>query len=146
MSLLCVRVRLDRHWPELPAGINVWESGLVVCRFPLKLSNQWTKTSHLWSKAQCISADDRHNIDLTDWAFLLVGAVKSCSLTLWPLCPNGSPVIGHFACALLNSRMWASSPTSCWTGWRTPSRWRLKKTGNHSSLYPEATVERMDVQ
>ncbi len=34
--------------------------------------------------------------------------------------------------------MWASSPTSCWIGWRTPSRWRLKRTGNLSSS--EVTV------
>lgn len=70
-------------------------------RFPSEVQqsvNSSAKTSHLWSKVVLMPADDRHGIDLTDWTFLLVGAVKSCGLTLWPLCPKGSSVIGHFVC------------------------------------------------
>ncbi len=63
-----------------------------------------TMTSHLLSKAQCMSADDRHVLDLTDRAFLLVGAVKSCSLTLSPPSPKGSPVIGYIVCGLRSAQ------------------------------------------
>lgn len=115
----------------------------MACRFPLKFNDLWTlRTSHLISKAQRLSADDRQGIDLTDWTFLLVGTVESCSLTLWPPCPKDNRVICHFVrihVLFLNSRMWASSPTSCWTGWRTPSRWRLKKTGD-TALYVQRSL------
>lgn len=30
-----------------------------------------------------------------------MGVVQSRSLTLWPQCPKGSPVIGHFVCSCL---------------------------------------------
>lgn len=112
MSLPRVLVRLDRHWPVLSKGIDVWDGGLVSCRSPLNFSCQWTPLLRRVIFYPKLSVH-QHMTDMAliwliglTWTWLLVGAVKSCSLTLWPLFPKGSPVIGHFLCT---SVLWSTA-------------------------------------
>lgn len=72
----------DLNYQLALMSVREWPHGMQVPFEVQKSVNSSAKTSHLLSKVHCISADDRHGIDLTDWTFLLVGAVKSCSLTL----------------------------------------------------------------
>ena len=63
-------------------SMRAWPRGMQVAFEVQQCVNSSAKKSHLVSKAQRISADDRHGIDLAHWIMLAC----SSGVGLWDLC------------------------------------------------------------